>query len=166
MGNAIRFRHTNGCSCESIKVFETENLSTWGELEPPTFGFMPNALTIWAIRARHLMSHVFEYWLWWYRYLSQHLKCKMRAGNSIHLRHTNGCSCESVKVFETENVSTRGRLEPPTLGFILNDLTIWAMRARHLMSHVWNTGSGGWWFESPSDKRFLLITRIPVFLLS
>ena len=37
-------------------------------LEPPTFRFMPNALTIWAIRARHLLSHVFEYWLWQYRY--------------------------------------------------------------------------------------------------
>ena len=31
---------------ESVKVFETENVSTWGELEPPTFGFMRNALTI------------------------------------------------------------------------------------------------------------------------
>ena len=52
------------------KVFETENVSTWGWLQPPTFGFMPNALTVWAIRARHLLllSHVFEHWLWWYRY--------------------------------------------------------------------------------------------------
>ena len=35
---------------------------------PPTFGFMPNALTIWAIGARHFLSHVLEHWLWWYRY--------------------------------------------------------------------------------------------------
>ena len=56
--NSIHFRYTNGCSCESVKVFETENVSTWKWLEPPTFGFMPNALTIWAIRARHLLSHV------------------------------------------------------------------------------------------------------------
>ena len=41
--------------CQS---FETENVSTWGGLEFQAFGFMPNALTIWAIRARH----VFEYW--------------------------------------------------------------------------------------------------------
>ena len=27
-------------------------------------------------------------------------------GNSIHFRHTIGCSCESVKDFETENIST------------------------------------------------------------
>ena len=27
-------------------------------------------------------------------------------GHSIHFRRINGCSCESVKVFETENVST------------------------------------------------------------
>ena len=68
MGNSINFWHTKGCSCESVKVFETENVSTWGGLQPPTFGFMPNVLTIWFIRARHLLSHVFEYWLWWYRY--------------------------------------------------------------------------------------------------
>ena len=52
--------------CQS---FETENVSTLGGLEPPTFGFMPNALTIRAVRARHLLSHLFEYWLWKYRYL-------------------------------------------------------------------------------------------------
>ena len=57
--NSIHFRHTNGCSCKSVKVFETANVSTWGGLEPPTFGFMPNTLTYWAIRARHLLSHVF-----------------------------------------------------------------------------------------------------------
>ena len=33
-----------------VKVFETENVSTWGGLEPPTFGFMPNALTYCAIK--------------------------------------------------------------------------------------------------------------------
>ena len=57
-GNSIHFRLTNGCSCESAKVFETENISTWGGLEPPTFGFMPNALSYWAIKARHLLSGV------------------------------------------------------------------------------------------------------------
>ena len=29
-----------------------------GGLEPPIFGFMPNTLTYWAIRAEHLLSHV------------------------------------------------------------------------------------------------------------
>ena len=29
---------------------------------------MPNTLAIWAIRARHLLSHAFEDWLWWYKY--------------------------------------------------------------------------------------------------
>ena len=36
---------------------------------PPTFGFMPNALAIWAIGARRLLFHVVEHWLWRYRYL-------------------------------------------------------------------------------------------------
>ena len=62
-GNSIHFRHTNGCSCYSVKVFETENVSTWGGLEPPIFGSMRNALTIWATRTRYLLPHVFEYWL-------------------------------------------------------------------------------------------------------
>ena len=55
-GNSIHFRHTNGCSFESVKVFETENVSTWGGIEPATFGFMPNALTYCAIMAKHLLS--------------------------------------------------------------------------------------------------------------
>ena len=42
---------------ESVKSFWDRKISTWGGLEPPTFGFMPNALTYWAIRARHLLSH-------------------------------------------------------------------------------------------------------------
>ena len=38
---------------------------------------MPNALTIWAIRARHLLSHVVEHWLWWYRYFQVKLTFEM-----------------------------------------------------------------------------------------
>ena len=40
MRKSIYLRHTNGCSFELVKVFETENVSTWVGLEPPTFGFM------------------------------------------------------------------------------------------------------------------------------
>ena len=32
-----------------VSVFETETVSTCGGLKHPTFGFMPNALTIWVI---------------------------------------------------------------------------------------------------------------------
>ena len=57
-----KFLKQKMCSCESVEVSETtENVSTWGKLEPPTFGFAPNALTIWVIRAKHLLSHVFKY---------------------------------------------------------------------------------------------------------
>ena len=69
--NSIHFRLKNRCFCESVNVFwsiNTLNLSTWRGLEAPTFGIMPNSPTTWAIRARHLLSHVFEYWLWRYRY--------------------------------------------------------------------------------------------------
>ena len=42
---------------------------TWGGLEPPILGFMPNGLTIWAISARYLRSYVLEYWLSQYMYI-------------------------------------------------------------------------------------------------
>ena len=51
------------------KFFKTEDVSTWGGLEPSTFGSMPSTLVIWAIRARRLLSHVYGYWLWWYIYI-------------------------------------------------------------------------------------------------
>ena len=37
------------------KVLRQKMSRPEGGLEPPTFGFMPNALTYWAIRARHLL---------------------------------------------------------------------------------------------------------------
>ena len=49
-GNCIHFRLRNGYSCEIVDVWETWNVSIGGEgLELPTFGLMPNALTIWVI---------------------------------------------------------------------------------------------------------------------
>ena len=45
----------------------------------PTFGFMPNALTYWAIMARHLLSHVFLHWLWRYRFFEVELTFDMLA---------------------------------------------------------------------------------------
>ena len=53
---------------QNIWYLLIENVSAWGGLQPPIFGFMPNALTIWAIRARHLLSDAFEYWLWRHKY--------------------------------------------------------------------------------------------------
>ena len=62
------FDSQNGCSCECVEVFQTENVSTWLGHEPLIFGFLPNGLTIRVIRATHLLPHVFEYWLWWFKY--------------------------------------------------------------------------------------------------
>ena len=53
----------------TVSTFLRQKLSRpEGGLEPPIFGFMPNALTIWAIRARRLLSRDFEHGLWWCRY--------------------------------------------------------------------------------------------------
>ena len=47
----------------------------------PTFGFMPNALTIWAIRSRHLLSHVLNtgssgiYIYFWSKVNISNVKC-------------------------------------------------------------------------------------------
>ena len=42
-----------------------------GDSNSPTFAFKLNALTIWPIRARHLLSHVFEHCLW--QYIDTHI---------------------------------------------------------------------------------------------
>ena len=57
--------------CQSF--WDRKCLEIWGT-RTPNFGFMPNALTIWAIRAKHLLSHIFEYWLWRYRYIWSKVK--------------------------------------------------------------------------------------------
>ena len=53
------------------------------------------------------------------------------------------CSCESVDDFETEKVSTRAGLEPPTFGFMPNDLTIVLLGPDISYFMFWNTCSGG-----------------------
>ena len=43
------------------QVFETENVSTWEGLEPSTFGFMPNALNIWALSSNiYIYMYIYE----------------------------------------------------------------------------------------------------------
>ena len=59
------------CARATAFVFDSRTdvlvkVSNWEGLEPPTSRF--HSLATWAIRVRHLLSHVLEYWLWWYRY--------------------------------------------------------------------------------------------------
>ena len=83
----------NGYSCEIVNVFETEHVSTWGGIEPPTFGFMPNVLTCWAIRAWHLLSHVYEHWLWRYIYV----------WSKVNIWNVN-CARTTAFIFDTRTV--------------------------------------------------------------
>ena len=107
------------------------NVSTWGELEPPTFGFMPNDLTIWAIRARPLLCCPLFFNtgsggidIFWRKCNIWNANC---AGNSLHFRHRNGCSCESVKVFwDRKWLDLRGTRTP--------NLRIHAECSNHLSS--------------------------------
>ena len=133
-------RHTSGFSWESVKVFETQNVSTWGRPEPPTFGFMPNALTHWAIRARHLLSRVVEYWLWWYRYLwsivnNWNVNC-VRATAFIFDTRT-GVLGKVSKFLRQKCLDLRGT-RTPNLRIHANALTYRAIRARHLLGK-WTT---------------------------
>ena len=132
-----------------------EDISTWGGLEHPTFAFMPYALTIWAIRAMHLLSHVFEYWLWWYRYF-----CLSRVNNWIvNLRGQHHSFSTHVWVFLWKCQSFWDRkcldlsgLEHPTFVFMPYALTIWAIRAMHLLSHVFEYWL--WWY------RYFYLSRV------
>ena len=87
--NSIHFRHTNGYSSESV-FWDRKGLDLRGT-RSPTFVFMPNALTYWAIRARHLLSHVFEHWLWWYIYF----------WSEINIWNVN-CALAKAFIFETQ----------------------------------------------------------------
>ena len=67
----------------------------------------------------------------------------MCEGNSIHFRHTNGCFCDGVTKFLRQKMCRpEGDSKPPTFEFMSNALTIWAIRAKHLLSVFLNTGSG------------------------
>ena len=53
---------------------------------------MPNALTYWAIRARHLLSHVFEHWLWRYRYFL----------SKVNIYWNVNCARATAFIFDTQ----------------------------------------------------------------
>ena len=133
----IHFRLTNGWSCESVEFFCYSRLEPW-RLQPPTFEFMPNALTISATRATYLLFNVLECWLWRYRYFclqSQHMKCQLCTGNKIHIRLANGCPWESLDVSETENIlnpqhSNSHRMLYQLTYLLCNDLEYWLWRYR------------------------------------
>ena len=109
-----------------MEVFETENVSNWGGLESLTFGFILNTLTIWAIRATHLLSLVVEYWLQWYRYFC----------SKVSIWNVN-YACATAFIFHSWidvlvkvlKFFTWGELEPPTFRFMRNDLSTWAVSA-------------------------------------
>ena len=73
-----------------VHVKVSKFLRQEGGTNPPTFGFMPNALTIWAIRARHLLSHGFEHWLWRYIYF----------WTKVNILNVN-CARATAFIFET-----------------------------------------------------------------
>ena len=133
-----------------VNGFETENVSIWGGLQPPTFKFMPNTIAIWAIRARHLLSHVFEYWLWWHRYFwrkfNWNFNC-VRATSFIFDTRTGVLVkvSKSLRQKLSRPEGGGGGPEPPKFGFMPNALTVWAIKFRHLLSHVFEYWI--WWYR-------------------
>ena len=61
-------------------------------------------------------------------------------GNNVHFGLTNGCSCESVAVLRTGSISIRRGCEPPTCGFMPNNITF---ELSHFPSRILITGSCG-----------------------
>ena len=106
------FWQTNGCFCESVKVFETENVSTWVGLEPPTFGFMPNAL-IYCICCPMFLNtgsggvDILE--------VKLPFEMVTVRATAFIFWHTNGWSCQSF--WDIKCLDLRGT-RTPTFGFI------------------------------------------------
>ena len=71
---AFIFDTRTGGLVKVSKILRQKMSRPEGDLYPTTFGFMPNALTYWAIRARHFCPMFFGHWLWWYRYFWSKVK--------------------------------------------------------------------------------------------
>ena len=90
----------------------------------------------------------FEHWLWRYRYFWSKVNIwNVDCGRTTaFIFDTWTGILVKVSKFLRQKISwpeTWGGLEPSTYGFMPNALTYWAIRARHLLSHALNTGSGG-----------------------
>ena len=124
---ATAFIFDTTLSCDSVKVFETENVSTWEGLEPPTFGFMPNALTIWALRARHLLSHVLNTGSGGIDIFDVKLTFEML---TVRGQQHSFSTHERMFLWQCQRFWDRKCLDPrgtrtPNFGFMPNALTIW-----------------------------------------
>ena len=140
-------------------------LLTWIKFNSsmPIFGLMPNAPVIWAI-SPDICCPMFEYWLWRYRYFWNRVNvwnvdC-VRATSFIFRRHTNRCSCESVKPWRRHQMEKFSALlaicagnspvsgefpaqRPVTRSFgVFFDLRL---------NERWSKQSWGWWFETLSN---------------
>ena len=89
-----------------------------------------------SYQGRHLLSHVFEYWLGRCSYFLSKVSIwnvNCARATAFSFRHMKGCSCESVKVFETENYNNT--LRPRKNGRHLPDDIF---KCIFLNENVWN----------------------------
>ena len=91
MGNSIYFRHTNRCSCESIKVFEKENISTWGGLKTPKLRIHAECFNHLNSQGQTFVSHVFGYWFWRYSFWDRKF-LDLTGTSTLNLRIYGKCS--------------------------------------------------------------------------
>ena len=106
---------------------------------------MPNALTYWAIRTRHLLSHVLNTGSGGIDIFKVNLTFDMvtvRGQQHSFSTHERLFLWKCQSLWDRKCLDLRGT-RIPTFGFMPNALTYWTIRARHLLSHVLNTGSGG-----------------------
>ena len=109
---------------EKVPLFSSQKCSNHRKTWTPTFRFTPNAVPVELPGPD----------IWYPMFLKsgtggidiyvRKVNIWNVCGSSIPFWSKNGCSWESVDVFERENVLTQGEFEPLTVGFMLNDLPV------------------------------------------
>ena len=122
------------------------NASTQGRLEPPTFWFKPNALTI------ELSGTNISYLIFWNTGSSgiDRLVCNVNIWNVNCVQATAFIFDSRTAVLVKGSGFLRQRMSqpegdsyPPTFGFMPNALTIWAIGPDISYHMFWNTVFGG-----------------------
>ena len=122
----MHFRLTRRCSGESVESFETENVSMEGDFNRQS-PYSRRMLYHLSYRGKTFPIPCFEHWLWWYFSI-----IKLIFGiSTVHMQKHLFSTPERMFlircrfwVFETRNVSTHGRLKPPSRWFVPNNLPI------------------------------------------
>ena len=103
--NILHFQLTNGCSCKTSRFLRQKCLEMNAH-ELPTFGLIPNAVSIWS--GPDICCPMLKV----YRRFCSKVSI-WTVGSIIHSLLTNECSCKSVGVFYVENICNKLSIPSP-----------------------------------------------------